>query len=123
MHDYELLLLLDPDLADERQATIVGGVRALVEKGGGHFGSHDPWGRRKLAYPIDKKDDGIYHLIAFSADAETLDEVSRVLKLDDDVMRHLATRRLEAGPGRPMAAAAAIGDDAGSRTADPPEEE
>ena len=123
MDNYDLLLLLDPELAEERQTAIVGGVRTLVEKSGGSFGSHDPWGRRKLAYPIDKKDDGVYHLLSFSADAETLDEVSRVLKIDDDVMRHLATRRIESGPGRPMAATAPIRDDDASRTADAPEEE
>ena len=123
MNDYELLLLLDPELAEERQTAIVGNVRTLVEKGGGSFASHDPWGRRKLAYPIQKKDDGLYHLLSFSADAETLDEVSRVLKIEDDVMRHLATRRLETGPGRPMAATAPIGDDGASQTVDAPEEE
>ena len=123
MNDYELLLLLDPELAEERQTAIVGNVRTLVEKGGGSFASHDSWGRRKLAYPIDKKDDGLYHLLSFSADAETLDEVSRVLKIEDDVMRHLATRRIESGPGRPMAVTAPIGDDGASQPVDALEEE
>ncbi len=123
MTDYEMLLLLDPELAEERQTAIVGGVRTLVEKGGGSFDRHDPWGRRKLAYPIDKKEDGVYHLLTFSASAETLDEVSRVLKIDDDVLRHLATRRLETGAVGTMAPAAAIGDDAGQSTVDAPEEE
>ena len=67
MTDYEMLLLLDPELAEERQTAIVGGVRTLVEKGGGTFDRHDPWGRRKLAYPIAKKEDGSYHLLTFSA--------------------------------------------------------
>ncbi len=121
MTDYEMLLLLDPELAEERQTAIVGGVRTLVEKGGGTFDRHDPWGRRKLAYPIAKKEDGIYHLLTFSANPETLDEVSRVLKIDDDVLRHLATRRIESGSTGTMAPAPAMGDDDG--TADAPEEE
>ena len=50
-----------------------------------------------------KKEDGIYHLLTFSADPETLDEVSRVLKIDDDVLRHLATRRVESGSTGTMA--------------------
>ncbi len=123
MHDYDLLLLLDPELAEDRQTTIVGGVRTLVEKGGGSFGGHDPWGRRRLAYPIAKKEEGVYHLLRFTVSAETLDEVSRVLKIDDDVMRHLATRRLETGPAGSMAAPASIGDDGAPSTADAPEEE
>ena len=98
MIDYEILLLLDPDLAEEPQAEVVTRVRDLIEKGGGTFTRHDAWGKRKLAYEIDKKADGNYHLLLFSAPPETLDEITRVLKIDDNVMRHLATRRPEGGP-------------------------
>ena len=101
--DYEILLMLDPDLADERQEEIVKRVRDLVEKGGGTWEGQDPWGRRKLAYEIDKKGDGVYHLLSFSAEGETLDEISRVLKIDDSVMRHLATRRYRPGSTQPVA--------------------
>jgi small subunit ribosomal protein S6 len=121
--EYEVLLLLDPELSDENQAEIVERVKTLVEKGGGTFERHDPWGRRKLAYPIDKKDDGIYHLLTFAAPAETLDELSRVLKIDDDVLRHMATRRPEGGPAEPVAVGVAIGDDARAQPVDAPEEE
>jgi small subunit ribosomal protein S6 len=121
--EYEILLLLDPELSDEKQTEIVGRVSTLVEQGGGTFERHDPWGRRKLAYPIDKKEDGSYHLLTFSANAETLDEIGRVLKIDDDVMRHMATRRPEGGPAEPVAAGATIGDDAPAQPVDAPEEE
>ena len=102
MIDYEILLLLDPDLAEEPQAEVVTRVRELIENGGGTFTRHDAWGKRKLAYEIDKKSDGNYHLLLFTAPPETLDEISRVLKIDDNVMRHLATRRADAGPGEPL---------------------
>jgi small subunit ribosomal protein S6 len=121
--EYEILLLLDPELAEEKQAEVVGRLRTLVEKGGGTFERHDAWGRRKLAYPIDKKGEGVYHLLSFTASPETLDELSRVLKIDDDVLRHMATRRPEGGPSEPMAVGAAIGDDAGAAPADALEEE
>ena len=123
MIDYEILLLLDPDLAEEPQAEVVTRVRDLIEKGGGTFTRHDNWGKRKLAYEIDKKADGNYHLLLFSAPPETLDEISRVLKSDDHVMRHLATRRPEGGPTGPVAAPAPIGDDIGHEPADALEEE
>ena len=123
MTEYEVLLLLDPELSDEKQTEIVERVKTLVEKDGGTLERHDPWGRRKLAYPIDKKDEGIYHLLTLSATPETLDELSRVLKIDDDVLRHMATRRLEGGPAEPVAAGAAIGDDAPAQPVDAPEEE
>ena len=112
MIDYEILLLLDPELAEEPQAEVVARVRELVEKGGGTFARHDVWGKRKLAYEIDKKTDGNYHLLLFSAPAETLDEISRVLKIDDNVMRHMATRRPQGGPAEPLPVGAPASHDA-----------
>lgn len=94
MTTYEILLLLDPDQAEARQDEIVARARDRVEKSGGTWQSHDPWGRRRLAYPIAKKEEGVYHLVVFDAEAETLDEVSRVLKIDDAVLRHMATRHI-----------------------------
>jgi small subunit ribosomal protein S6 len=111
--DYEILLMLDPDLAEEKQAEVVARVRELIEKGGGTFERHDVWGKRKLAYEIDKKTDGNYHLLLFQAAPETLDEISRVLKIDDSVMRHLATRRPEGGLSEPLPVGAPVGDDVG----------
>jgi small subunit ribosomal protein S6 len=92
---YEILLMLDPEVAEERQGEIVARVRELVERGGGTWRSHDSWGRRRLAYEIDHKADAHYHLVVFEAGTETLDEISRVLKIDDGVMRHLAVRHIE----------------------------
>lgn len=102
MIDYELLLLLDPELPEERQGEIVQRLRDEVSKGGGSVDRHDPWGKRRLAYEINRKADGFYHLLHFSATPETLDEVTRVLKIDDGVLRHLATRRIETGPGQAL---------------------
>jgi small subunit ribosomal protein S6 len=91
---YEILLLLDPEHAEARQEDIVARARDLVEKSGGSWRSHDAWGRRRLAYPIAHKEEGVYHLVVFDAEPATLDEVSRVLKIDDAVLRHLATRHI-----------------------------
>ena len=94
MTTYEILLLLDPEQAEARQDDIVARARELVEKNGGAWHSHDAWGRRRLAYPIAHKEEGVYHLVVFDAEAETLEEMSRVLKIDDAVLRHLATRHI-----------------------------
>jgi len=87
--------MLDPEQAETRQDDIVARTRDLVEKSGGAWHSHDAWGRRRLAYPIAHKEEGVYHLVVFDADAETLQEISRVLKIDDSVLRHMATRHIE----------------------------
>jgi small subunit ribosomal protein S6 len=92
---YEILLMLDPEQAETRQDDIVARTRDLVEKSKGTWHSHDAWGRRRLAYPIAHKEEGVYHLVVFDAEAETLEEISRVLKIDDSVLRHMATRHIE----------------------------
>ena len=97
MIDYEILLLLDAELPDERQTEIVTRTRELVERGGGTFEGQDAWGRRRLAYEIDHKPEGAYHLLTFSAEPGTLDEISRVLKITDGVMRHMAVKRPKPG--------------------------
>jgi small subunit ribosomal protein S6 len=109
--EYELLLLLDPELTEERQGEIITRLREQIAKGGGTVDRHDPWGKRRLSYEINKKADGIYHLLHFSASAETLDEVTRVLKIDDAVLRHLATRRIETGPGQALPVGGPPSDD------------
>jgi small subunit ribosomal protein S6 len=113
--DYEILLMLDPELPEERQTEIVTRAREAIERDGGTFDKHEPWGRRRLAYEIDHKGEGAYHLLTFAAEPATLEEISRVLKITDGVMRHLAVRRVqgastrppEAAPEEPVATAAA----------------
>ena len=93
MNAYEIMLLLDPELAEERQNEILARTRELIEKRGGSWVTHEPWGRRKLAYEIDHKGEASYHVFHFDSDAETLAEVTRVLKITDGALRHMAVRR------------------------------
>jgi small subunit ribosomal protein S6 len=123
VNEYEILLLLDPDLDEARQTEIVSRVREQVDKAGGSWDLHDPWGRRRLAYEIDHKGEGSYHLLHFTCEPETLDEVSRVLRIDDGVMRHMATRRIKGSPARPVAVAAPARNDAESASEVEEEEE
>jgi small subunit ribosomal protein S6 len=97
---YEILLMLDPELPEDRGSEIVTRTRELIEGGGGTWRSHDPWGRRRLQYEIDHKGEGVYHLVVFESGAETLAEVTRVLKITDGVMRHLAVRHIEGSQTR-----------------------
>jgi small subunit ribosomal protein S6 len=110
---YEVLLMLDPELAEERQTEIVTRMRELVERSGGSWSTHDAWGRRRLAYEIDHRAEGAYHLVTFDAEPATLDEMSRVLRITDGVMRHLAVRRIEGSrtgaPAPPREERSAVG--------------
>ena len=101
MNPYEIMLLLDAELAEERQAEILTRIRELVTTRGGTWQGDDAWGRRKLAYEIDKKPEAFYYLLHFDCDAETLAELTRVLKITDGVLRHMAVRRLPAAATMP----------------------
>ena len=124
MTDYEILLMLDAELPDERQNEIVTRAREAIERDGGRFDAHEPWGRRRLAYEIDHKREGAYHLLTFASEPETLAEISRVLKITDGVMRHLAVRRVvgastrppEPAPQEPVAVAAVASQDSEPET-------
>ena len=92
MTDYEILLMLDPDLADERQEEIVKRIRDLVEAGGGTWGGQDVWGRRKLAYEIGRHKEGIYVLEVIFGGGELMKEIDRRFKVTELIIRHLAVR-------------------------------
>jgi small subunit ribosomal protein S6 len=98
---YEILLMLDPDLPEGRQDEIIKRARELVERANGKWVGHNVWGRRRLAYEINHKGEGVYHLLNFDAEPETLDELSRILRITDGVMRHLAVRRIEGSASAP----------------------
>ena len=85
--------MLDPELAEDRQNEILTRARELVERGGGTWQRHEPWGRRRLAYEIDHKNEAYYHLLHIDCEPSTLDELTRVLKITDGAMRHMAVRR------------------------------
>jgi small subunit ribosomal protein S6 len=94
VNPYEIMLLLDAELDEERQKEILTRMRELVEQRGGSWQAQDAWGRRKLAVEIDHKGEAFYHLLQLDCDAETLAELTRVLKITDGVLRHMAVRRI-----------------------------
>jgi small subunit ribosomal protein S6 len=97
LNEYEIMLLLDPELAEERANEIIQRVRDSVESSGGTWDGHAPWGRRRMAYEINHKIEAVYHLLLFTCTAETLAEITRVLKITDGVVRHGAFRRVQGG--------------------------
>ena len=100
MTAYEILLLLDPELPDDRGNEVIKRIQTSVEGAKGSWDGHEPWGRRRLAYEIDHKGEAVYHLLLFTAPAETLAEITRVLKITDGVVRHLAVKHVEGSQTR-----------------------
>jgi small subunit ribosomal protein S6 len=95
LNDYEIMLLLDPELAEEQGNAIIQRIRDSVDGAQGSWDGHEPWGRRRLAYEIGHKGEAVYHLLLFTAAPETLAEITRVLKITDGVVRHGAYRRVK----------------------------
>jgi small subunit ribosomal protein S6 len=127
VNDYEIMLLLDPELPEERANEVIKRIRTSVEGAKGSWDGHEPWGRRRLAYEIDHKGEAIYHLLLFTAPPETLAEITRVLKITDGVVRHGAYRRVKGGHTKapaqiPAPAPAAVGAPVTSVTADDTDE-
>ena len=87
MRHYELMVILDPELDDRTVAPSLDKLLAVVKKDGGKIDSVDIWGRRRLAYDIKKKSEGIYAVVNFTAEPATALELDRQLNLNEVVMR------------------------------------
>ena len=92
MKAYELLYIVDPSANDEVRAGISARIDLVVTGEGGTVDNVDDWGRRKLAYEIDHLSEGDYILINFHADPTQIQELDRVLRINDAVKRHMIVR-------------------------------
>lgn len=93
MRRYELMLVIRPDAPDDRIAAIVDRTTRQITTDGGHIIKVAPWGRRRLAYPIDRHREGSYHIVVFEGAAGTIAEIERTLLITEEVMRHLIVRQ------------------------------
>jgi len=93
MRRYELMLVLRPDAPDERISAIVDRTTRQIATDGGQIIKVAPWGRRRLAYPIERYREGSYHIIVFEAPAGTIAEIERTLLITEEVLRHLMIRQ------------------------------
>ncbi len=92
MRRYELMLVLRPDLPDDKTAAVIDRVTRTMTAGGGQIVKVAPWGRRRLAYDIGHHREGSYHIILFDSPAEGIGELERSLLITEELLRHLVTR-------------------------------
>ncbi len=129
MHQYELMVILDPEIDERTVAPSLDKFLNVIRNDGGTIDKVDVWGRRRLAYEINKKTEGIYAVVALTSNAAATVELDRQLKLSEAVMRTKVLRAEEAiaqvaeaaqlsaekaarKAGRPSAAPAAPSEDA-----------
>jgi len=95
MHQYELMVILDPEIDERTVAPSLDKFLNVVRNDGGTIDKVDVWGRRRLAYEINKKAEGIYAVVDFTANAAATAELDRQLKLSEAVMRTKVLRAEE----------------------------
>ncbi len=96
MHKYELMVILDPAIDERTVAPSLDKFLNVVRNGGGTIDSVDLWGRRRLAYEINKKTEGIYAVVNMTANSADVIELDRQLKISEAVMRTKVLRADEA---------------------------
>ena len=92
MNKYELALVVNAKIDDEARTTAVDTVKDLIARFGGTITNVDEWGKRKLAYEIDKMREGHYYFIQFDADSNAPREVEDRLRIMENVIRFLCIR-------------------------------
>ena len=91
MRTYEVLFILSPQVAEEDAKATVDEFRSVAEKTGAHLKNEEAWGRRRLAYPIQKFTEGNYHLFVLESDA-SMAELDRRMRNSDRIIRHIIVR-------------------------------
>jgi small subunit ribosomal protein S6 len=120
MRRYELMIILRPDVADDKAQAVIDRTTRQLLGAGGQIVKVAPWGRRRLAYQIGAFREGSYHIVLFEAPPEAIVEMERILLITEEVIRHLVTR-----VERPVRAAraGAEGDEDGGEDADLPSDD
>ncbi len=87
MHKYEMMVIFDPSTEDKQVTPILDKSLAVITKAGGTVDNLDVWGKRKLAYPINKHNEGIYVVVNAHSNPDEVNEVERQLRLNEQIMR------------------------------------
>lgn len=93
MREYELMVIHSPDLDTEGREGALQRLRSMLETRGAQLSGIDDWGRRRLAYPIERLRDGYYSIARFKMNPTETEELERGLKLSEQIVRHLLLRR------------------------------
>ena len=88
MRKYELMIILPAEAEESDVVTVVDRIKQSIGGDGGEVGNIDRWGRRRLAYEIDKRGEGFYVVVDFTAEPTSIAPLERVLSLADEVVRH-----------------------------------
>lgn len=91
MRTYEVLFILSPQVPEEEAKTLADEFKRVAESTGATLKNEEAWGRRRLAYPIQKFNEGVYHLFVFESE-NSLSELDRRMRNSDRILRHMIVR-------------------------------
>lgn len=94
MRSYETVFILRPELEEEKANEVVEKLKSLIENHGGQLTKVEKWGKRRLAYEIDHTREGVYMIFQFDATSEVAQELDRVLRITDGILRHIIVRKV-----------------------------
>lgn len=92
MRNYELMYIIRPELEEEQVEAVVEKVKDTIQTNGGEVTDHELMGKRRLAYEINKIRDGIYVRVNFKLPTESVNELERVIRISDEIIRHLVVQ-------------------------------
>ncbi|MBR6327072.1 MAG: 30S ribosomal protein S6 [Lachnospiraceae bacterium] len=96
MNKYELAIVVNANIEDDERTAVVDKCKALIERFGGSITNVDEWGRKKLAYEIQKMKEGFYYFIQFDAEATAPAEIENRVRIMDNILRFLIVKPNEA---------------------------
>lgn len=107
VHEYELVYILDPDLAEEALTGLMERISTLATSQNAEIKHQERWEKRRLAYEINKKREGTYVVMELRASPDAVSEMDRILKITEGVLRHLTVRADDAVKAKAASAATA----------------
>lgn len=111
MRRYELMLVLRPDLPEDRVQATLDRITRSISASEGQLVKVSPWGRRRLAYAIGQHREGSYYIVLFDAPSAAVDEIERGLRITEELLRYLVTRVERPAARRPEGELAAPPDE------------
>ncbi len=96
MNKYELAVVVNAQIDDEARAAVVNNCKDLITRFGGTVGETDDWGKKRLAYEIQKMSEGFYYFIHFEAEGSVIAEIESRMRIMDNVLRYLCVKQDEA---------------------------
>jgi len=92
MQGYESIVILDPNLTEEQQTTLLDKFKGIIEGQGGKIVQHAKWGRRKLAYEVKKRDYGLYHLFYLDHTPPAVKALEHQLRFEENVLKWMSVK-------------------------------